>query len=85
MAEIYVGNLRYDVTVDDVHQLFAPFGPVYSVDVHGEAGTGRPHAFAFVEMDGDDADQAIRQLDGMDFYGRTLKVQPAREVAVQRS
>jgi RNA recognition motif-containing protein len=79
MKEIYVGNLRFDTTVDELRDLFASFGRVHSIDMFTEPEPGRPHGFAFVEMDDEDADTAIRELDGAEFLGRTLKVEETRE------
>ncbi len=80
MKEIYVGNLLYSITSDDIKAIFAPYGTVYSVRVIAETRPGRPHAYAFVEMDDEAADEAIRKLDGVDFFDRTLRVEEAMPV-----
>lgn len=85
MKEIYVGNLRFDMTVDELRDLFTSFGTIYSIDLFTEPEPGRPHGFAFVEMDTDGADAAIRELDGTEFLGQTLKVEEVGEQVVQDS
>jgi RNA recognition motif-containing protein len=79
MKTIYVGNLPFDVTEDDVRGLFAPYGEVATVSLVTDRDTGRPRGFGFVEMPPDAADQAIDALDGMEMGGRTLRVNEARD------
>lgn len=79
MKKIYVGNLHFDTTINELRDLFTPFGTIYSIDVFTELEPDRPHGFAFVEMDADAADTAIQTLDGAEFLGRTLKVEETRE------
>lgn len=76
---IYVGNLSYDVTQDDINAVFAEYGTVKNVKVPTDRETGRMRGFAFVEM-GDNAEEskAIDELDGAEWMGRTLKVNKAR-------
>jgi RNA recognition motif-containing protein len=78
MNEIYVGNLLYSVTNEDLQMLFAPYGAVYSITIITEVEPKHPHAYAFVEMADEDAEKAIRMLDGVEFFGRTLRVEGAR-------
>jgi len=62
---LYVGNLSYSVTSEDVQELFEQYGPVRSAQVLIDRETGRSRGFGFVEMDGDaDAEAAIEALDG---------------------
>ena len=75
--KLYVGNLPFSVTEDDLRDLFAQHGEVLSVAVITDRETGRPRGFAFVEME--DGSQAISSLNGTDFGGRELKVNEARE------
>lgn len=75
--KIYVGNLPFTATEDDIRDLFAQYGEVHSVNLISDRETGRPRGFGFVEME--DADQAISALDGQDFGGRSLRVNEARE------
>jgi RNA recognition motif-containing protein len=75
---IYVGNLPYSSTEDDVKDLFASYGPVASVHLINDRETGRPRGFGFVEMEDAAADQAIDALDRTDYGGRNLRVNEAR-------
>jgi len=77
--KIYVGNISFDTTESDLESLFATHGTVASVKVITDRETGRSRGFAFVEMDADGADDAIRALDGTQLGGRTLRVNEARE------
>lgn len=73
---IYVGNLPWSSTEDEVRQAFAQYGDVHSVNLIEDRETGRPRGFGFVEME--NGEEAIRALDGTDFGGRTIKVNEAR-------
>ncbi len=76
---IYVGNLSFDATQDDLNQVFAEYGSVKSVKLPTDRETGRVRGFAFVEMGGESEEQAaITALDGAEWMGRTLKVNKAR-------
>jgi len=76
---IYVGNLPWSSTEEDVREAFASYGTVSSVKLIEDRETGRPRGFGFVEMDDDSAAlDAIEALDGKDFGGRNLKVNEAR-------
>jgi RNA recognition motif-containing protein len=78
-VNLYVGNLPYRVTEDDLRELFAAYGEVVSAKVILDRETQRPRGFGFVEMASDDeARQAIENLDQKEFMGRTLKVNTAR-------
>jgi RNA recognition motif-containing protein len=80
LMNIYVGNLSYDATDDDVQQAFERFGQVESVSVICDQYDGRSKGFGFVEMlQNDEAQQAISELDGSELMGRTLKVNEARQ------
>lgn len=76
---IYVGNLSYDVTQDDLSQTFAEYGTVKRIQLPMDRETGRLRGFGFVEM-GTDAEEtaAIEALDGAEWMGRDLKVNKAR-------
>ena len=78
MAKIYVGNLPFSATEDDVRQLFAQHGTVESVALPTDRETGRPRGFGFVEMANADAARAMQALNGIDFEGRALKVNEAQ-------
>ncbi len=74
--KIYVGNLSFETTEDQLRTLFAEHGEVTSVNIITDRETGRPRGFGFVEMEG--ADAAIAALDQKDFGGRNLTVNEAR-------
>jgi cold-inducible RNA-binding protein len=79
MTNIYVGNLSYQTTQEDLHAAFAAYGSVERVNLVTDRDTGQPRGFAFVEMtDGGAAQTAIAQLNGADLHGRTLNVNEAR-------
>ncbi len=74
---IYVGNLPFSATEDEVRDLFQDFGSVDSVKLITDRESGRPRGFGFVDM-GDGADEAIDALNNSDMQGRTLTVNEAR-------
>jgi RNA recognition motif-containing protein len=76
---IYVGNLSYQVSEEDIKGIFAEYGTVKRVQVPTDRETGRLRGFAFVEM-GTDAEEtaAIEALDGAEWMGRDLKVNKAK-------
>ena len=76
---IYVGNLPFTSTEDDVRALFSTHGEVVNVFLPTDRDTGRPRGFGFVEMEDADAAKAIEAVDGRDFGGRSLRVNEARE------
>jgi len=79
MKNIFVGNLDYDTSEDELRQLFAAYGPVERVTIVRDRNTDRPRGFAFVEMaNAVDADKAMAALDGTQLRGRTLNVNEAR-------
>ena len=75
--KIYVGNLPYSATEDELRTLFAEYGEVTSVNLITDRETGRPRGFGFVEMS-EGADEAIEALHQKDFGGRSLTVNEAR-------
>ena len=75
---IYVGNLPFSATEDEIRDLFSAHGTIESVRVITDRETGRPRGFAFVEMDDAGADAAIAALEGVDMGGRSLRVNEAR-------
>ena len=76
---IYVGNLPYSTTEDELREVFGEHGNVNSVDILLDRNTGRSRGFGFVEMDDGDADKAIDALNGREMDGRPLRVNVARE------
>jgi RNA recognition motif-containing protein len=76
--KIYVGNLSYEVTEDDLRQAFAAFGPVESVAIIKDRSTGQSKGFGFVEMPSKEEGQAaITGMNGKEIKGRTLNVNEA--------
>ena len=79
MTNIFVGNLNYSTTQEDLHETFARFGNVERVNVVTDRDTGQPRGFAFVEMtDPNEAQNAISQLNGAELHGRAMNVNEAR-------
>ena len=79
VTKLYVGNLPFSATEDQVRALFATHGTVDKVSLVNDRETGRPRGFGFVEMPNADATRAMQALDGKDFGGRPLKVNEAQE------
>ncbi len=79
MKTIYLGNLPFTATEDDVKELFGQHGDVASVSLINDRETGRSRGFGFVEMAPEAATKAIGALDGTDFGGNTLRVNEARD------
>jgi cold-inducible RNA-binding protein len=75
---IYVGNLPFTTTAQDLENLFGEFGTVESAAIINDRETGRSRGFGFVEMPNEEGSKAISELDGRDFNGRALKVNEAR-------
>lgn len=78
MKKIYVGNLPFSATEDELRQLFTEHGAVESVAVITDRHTGQPRGFGFVEMAPADADKAIQALNGTSMGDRSLNVNEAR-------
>lgn len=76
---IYVGNLPFSASENDVRELFAAHGTVHSVKLISDRDTGRPRGFGFVEMDQAEAEAAIKALNGVDNGGRPMRVNLAEE------
>lgn len=76
---LYVGNLSYQMTDDDLHNAFSAYGEVSSAKVIRDRETGRSKGFGFVEMPDDaEAEEAIKALDNAELGGRNIKVNQAR-------
>jgi len=73
-ASIFIGNLAFKATANDIRDLFSDYGDVQGVRVMTDRATRRPKGFAFVEMDKKGAKSAIADLDGSEFFGRDIKV-----------
>lgn len=77
--KLYVGNLSFETSSDDLQQLFSQAGTVESVNVIEDRDTGRSRGFAFVEMSSkEEGNAAIQQFNGHDVEGRTLNVNEAK-------
>jgi RNA recognition motif-containing protein len=76
---IYIGNLAYEVTQEDLTSVFAEYGKVTRVNIPTDRETGRPRGFAFVEMETEaEETAAIDELDGAEWMGRDLRVNKAK-------
>lgn len=79
MSKIYVGNCSFDITEQQLQDLFSAYGEVTSVTIITDRDTGRPRGFAFVEMANPaEAQAAIKGVNGTEQGGRTLNVNEAR-------
>ena len=77
--KLYVGNLSFDTSSQDLEQMFGEIGTVESTNIIEDRETGRSRGFAFVEMSSQEEGQnAISQLDGKEIDGRQLKVNEAK-------
>lgn len=79
MTNIFVGNLSYQATEDELHQAFSQYGAVERVNIVTDRATGQPRGFAFVEMTNrEEAEAAIGHLNGAELHGRAMNVNEAR-------
>jgi RNA recognition motif-containing protein len=79
-VRLYVGNLSFEATADDLREIFSQVGSVEESIIVTRPGGGRPRGFGFVTMESEsDGEEAIRQLDGQELSGRFLKVNVAKE------
>lgn len=84
MLNIYVGNLSFDTTEDDLRDLFAQHGEVVKVSIITDRDTGRSRGFGFVEMaDAGQGNEAIEKTNGAELQGRTLTVNEAKPRAAR--
>ena len=83
-TKLYVGNLSFETTEGELKELFAQAGSVETVRIITDRETGRSRGFGFIEMQ-DDGDKAVAAMNGRDFNGRTLTVNPARPMASRDS
>jgi RNA recognition motif-containing protein len=79
MKVLYVGNLPFTATEEEVSAMYSEFGAVNSVKIIKDKETGRSRGFCFVEMEDDAALKAIEGTNGKDYSGRSLRVNEARE------
>ncbi|MFC1622015.1 RNA recognition motif domain-containing protein [Patescibacteria group bacterium] len=78
MKKLYVGNLPYSVTSEQLSELFTEFGEVLSAIVITDKYSGRSKGFGFVELEDEAADAAMAGMEGKEIDGRNLKVSEAR-------
>lgn len=79
-VRLYIGNLSFDSTTDDLREIFGQIGEVEDALIVSRPGGGRPRGFGFVTMaDEADGEEAIRQLDGQEVAGRQLVVNVAKD------
>ena len=77
--KLYIGNLSYGITAQELEETFAQCGSVTDVHLPTDRETGRPRGFAFVTMDSKESmERAIAELDGTEIDGRSIKVNEAR-------
>ena len=79
MKSVYVGNLPYATTDNELKALFEPFGTVFSARIKTDRDNGRPLGYGFVQMDDEAAARAIEALNGKEHAGRNLRVNESRE------
>ncbi len=84
MKSIYVGNVSFETTNEQLRDLFSAHGDVKSVKLVNDRDTGKPRGFAFVEMDDDSAEDAITATDGVELAGHSLRVNLAKPRGVWR-
>ncbi len=77
VQKLYVGNIPFRITADEIKNVFGQFGEVTNVNIVMDRETGRPRGFCFVEME--NAEAAINELNGKDMGGRAIKVNIAQE------
>ena len=79
MKKIYIGNLSYSVTQEELEKVFSEYGSVSSSVVISDKFTGRSKGFGFIEMENsDEAEKAIQELDGKSIQGRNIRVNEAQ-------
>ena len=83
-TKLYVGNLSFETTETELKELFGQAGSVETVRIITDRETGRSRGFGFVEMQ-DDGDKVVAAMNGRDFMGRTLTVNPARPMSSRDS
>lgn len=83
--KLYVGNLPFSTTEQDLFDTFSQCGKVETVKIITDRDTGRPKGFGFVEMSSDEeASEAIKKFDGSDYEGRPMKVNEAKPMEPRR-
>ena len=83
---VFIGNLSYSITAEDLEEVFADYGTVKRVQLPTDRDTGKVRGFGFVDMESEaEETAAIEELDGAEWLGRTLKVNKARPRENNRS
>lgn len=77
--KVYIGNLPYNVSEQDIEEFFSQFGTIEDVSLIKDRDTGRLKGFGFVTFESQEAAQDSLQMDGKDFHGRAIKVSMAKE------
>jgi RNA recognition motif-containing protein len=77
MKTIYVGNINYNASTEELKELFSQYGEVLNAKIINDRETGRSKGFGFIDMESG-AETAIEELDGKEFQGRRLRVNEAR-------
>lgn len=77
--KLYIGNLPYSISEDEVKQAFAQFGEVKDIALIKDRETGRPKGFGFVTMDSDESAKNSLEMDGKDLNGRAVRVNIAKD------
>jgi RNA-binding proteins (RRM domain) len=86
LKNIFVGNLSFNTSEEELRQLFEPYGQVDRVSILTDRETGRSRGFGFVEMgNSDEGEKAIAALNGSDFGGRAINVNEAKPKAERAS
>jgi hypothetical protein len=80
---LFVGNLAFKASEEELRELFAPFGQVQSARIMRDRKTRRPRGYGFVEMSTPEARKAIKSLDGKEFHGRKLRVKAGNRKDVE--
>lgn len=75
--KLFVGNLSFQATEEEVKEMFSQYGEVHSVNIINDRITGKPRGFCFVEMD--NAETAMKELNGKMLSGRPMNVNEAKE------
>ena len=79
MKKLYVGNLPFSATEDEISELFGQHGTVHSVALINDRETGRPRGFGFLEVDDNALQTMIQTLDGTEMGGRALRLNEAQD------
>jgi RNA recognition motif-containing protein len=79
LKKLYIGNLPFSATEDEIRELFGAHGNVHSVALINDRETGRPRGFGFIEVDDEALQPMISALDGQEMGGRALKVNEAQD------